>query len=147
MHATTQHVILYADDDQDDQQLITQAFQQYDSNIKIQSVYNGEEALHYLNNLAINEQPPCLIILDINMPKMNGKEALVRIRQSERFRSLPVVLFSTSNSGLDKEFAKKWNAFFISKPITYADLATIAEEFVKHCDFEVNRKFSFQKVS
>ncbi|MEO6068939.1 MAG: response regulator [Chitinophagaceae bacterium] len=144
MQPTTKHVVLYADDDSDDQQLIKQAFQQYDSNILVQSASNGEEALIHLKNLDLQHHRPCLIILDINMPKMNGKEALVKIRQSEKFNSLPVVLFSTSSSGLDKEFAKKWKANFISKPLTYADLATIAEVFVKHCDTEVSKNFALQ---
>ena len=88
MQPTTKHVVLYADDDSDDQQLIKQAFQQYDSNILVQSASNGEEALIHLKNLDLQHHRPCLIILDINMPKMNGKEALVLksvCRKSKRF--------------------------------------------------------------
>jgi CheY-like chemotaxis protein len=147
MHATTQHVILYADDDHDDQTLIKQAFKKYDNNITIKSAFNGEEAWNFLDNLASFEQHPCLIILDINMPRMDGKETLMKIRQSDKHKNLPVVMFSTSNSSKDKEFAEKWGAVFISKPVTFTDLANIAEDFVKHCDFEMSRKGSLEKAS
>jgi CheY-like chemotaxis protein len=140
MQATPKHIILYADDDQDDQLLIKQAFQKYDNSIKVQSAFNGEEALTQLNNLDAQQLHPCLIILDINMPKMNGKEALVKIRQSEKLKNIPVVLFSTSSGAMDKAFAKKWDAEFFSKPLNYPDLISIAREFVKHCNFEVSRK-------
>ena len=147
MHATTQHVILYADDDHDDQQLIAQAFEHFDATIKVHPVANGEEALDYLLRLSPEDQHPCLIILDINMPKMDGKEALMKIRQSEALHKPPVVLFSTSTSPKDKDFAAKWNAAFISKPLTFTDLVTIAEAFVKHCDFEIAQKRTLEKAS
>ena len=147
MHATTKHIILYADDDQDDQQLIKQAFQKYNNNVSVETASNGVEALTYLKNLSAYQLQPCLVILDINMPKMDGKETLMKIRQTEKLKDIPVVLFSTSAGGKDKEFARKWDADFISKPVTYSELISIADEFIKHCEFDVNQSIAFKKVS
>jgi CheY-like chemotaxis protein len=146
MHAT-KHIILYADDDQDDQQLVIQAFEKYNHNVNIETASNGVEALKYLKNLSIYQQHPCLIILDINMPKMDGKETLMKIRQTDKLKDIPVVLFSTSASGKDKEFAHKWDADFISKPVTYTELISIADEFIKHCGYDVNQSIALKKVS
>ena len=91
---SARNVILYADDDQDDLMLVKDAFNRYSTNIEVVTVENGSEALSYLNNLSEIDPVPCLIILDINMPLLNGKEALKEIRVMERFKHTPVVLFS-----------------------------------------------------
>ena len=76
---------------------------------------------------------PRLIILDINLPGMNGKEILVRLRQTERWRRVPVLLFSTSNSEADKRFAARWNAGCMLKPSAVPDLLSLPEKFIRYC--------------
>ncbi|HEY6954638.1 MAG TPA: response regulator, partial [Flavisolibacter sp.] len=83
---------------------------------------------------------PCLIILDINMPGMNGREALIRIRQSEDFKNIPVVLFTTSSSEMDKAFARKWNSEFITKPLVFSELEALAKRFVSLCSASVSER-------
>lgn len=136
----TKHTILYADDDPDDLFIVTQAFKSYNDSIHIVHAQNGYEAVQCLQQLAQKEIYPCLIILDINMPGMNGKDALVRIKQSESFKDIPVVLFTTSSSVLDKEFARKWGANFITKPLAYDELEELAKQFVSLCDFEMSKR-------
>ena len=132
-------IILYADDDQDDLQLLQQAFRHYSDNIEMLTFPNGFQALSYLKSLSSLDPLPCLIILDINMPGISGKEVLKEIRKMERFETIPVVLFSTSSHPQDKDFALKHNAGFITKPIDARQMAIVADEFIDHCAEEVKR--------
>jgi CheY-like chemotaxis protein len=120
--------------------MIGQAFQQFDGTTQILHAGNGFEALEQLNKAKANGTLPCLIILDINMPGMNGREALIRIRQSDDFKDIPVILFTTSSSELDKAFARKWGAEFITKPLVYSELEQLAKRFVSLCIASVSER-------
>lgn len=127
------HTILYAEDDADDLFMISQALAQFDGDIRLIHALNGFEALRQLEELKAEGITPCLLILDINMPGMDGKETLIRVKQSDEYRDIPVILFTTSSSDGDRSFAKKWGAEFITKPIMYNELQKLAETFVSHC--------------
>jgi CheY-like chemotaxis protein len=71
---------------------------------------------------------------------MNGREALIQIRQSDDFKNIPVVLFTTSSSELDKAFAKKWGAEFITKPLVYSELEELAKRFISLCTTSVSER-------
>ncbi len=133
------HIILYADDDADDLQFVTEAFSRHLKNIDVVTAVDGAEALDYLQNIEIFGTLPCLIILDVNMPRLNGKEALARIRKAERFKDVPVVLFTTSSSSLDQDFAKLYNAYFRTKPTHQSEIGKIADEFVAYCNEETKK--------
>lgn len=132
------HIILYAEDDLDDLFLVKQAFEKHD-HIHVVHAPDGRKALNTLEEMVSNNFLPCLVILDINMPVMNGKEALQAIRDHPTLNRLPVILFSTSNSPTDISFARSLNADLITKPIEYADLEHIATQFVEQCNFEINK--------
>src|SRR5690348_12239983 len=112
--STHKHTIVYAEDDWDDVQFVRDCFKKYEHRIELEHASNGHEALNVLHNLHQVGIVPCLIILDINMPVMDGRQALVKIKEHTHFKNVPVVLFTTSNSYLDKEFAQKWGADFIT---------------------------------
>jgi CheY-like chemotaxis protein len=120
--------------------MVRQAFTQFDGAIELLHAANGFETLEQLNQAKFNKKLPCLIILDINMPGMNGREALIRIRQSEDFKDIPVVLFTTSSSELDRSFAKKWAAEFITKPLVYLELEELVKQFLLLCTSSVSAK-------
>ena len=122
--------------------MIRQAFEQFDGSTELLHAGNGFEALEQLNQAKLNQSLPCLVILDINMPGMDGREALIRIRQSEDFKNIPVVLFTTSSSELDRAFAKKWGAQFITKPLMYAELEELSRQFLTLCTAAVSAKAS-----
>jgi CheY-like chemotaxis protein len=82
---------------------------------------------------------PCLIILDINMPLLNGRDVLRKVRELPHLSSIPVVLFSTSSSPEDKEFARKYDAGFVTKPLDVSQMEMITELFVEHCSDEIKR--------
>lgn len=140
MSVIHKHAILYAEDDQDDVFMVKQAFEQFTGVADLHHVKNGFEALQYLNEARIKEAFPCLIILDINMPGMDGKETLIRIKQSEDFKKIATVLFTTSSSDLDKAFARKWGAEFITKPLVYSELDDLAKRFLCMCTSSVSVK-------
>lgn len=137
---SAKNVVLYADDDLDDIQLVQDAFNNYSQNVELVTVEDGLEAVAFLKNLSINDAAPCLIILDINMPRMDGKEALVKIRQMDRFQNIPAILFTTSSQPQDREFAKKYNAGFITKPIDVTQMDIIAGKFIEHCSDEIQKE-------
>ena len=134
------HTIVYAEDDWDDVQFVKECFRKYSDNIELVHALNGSEALSALNDLHQKGITPCLIILDINMPLMDGRQALVKIKGHGHFKKVPVVMFTTSSSHLDKEFAQKWGADFITKPLRYAEVEGLAEEFARRCDVEIDRR-------
>ncbi|HVF80971.1 MAG TPA: response regulator [Flavisolibacter sp.] len=134
----SKHTILYAEDDMDDLFIVKQAFEKHDHITVVHSL-NGSEALSALEGMLKENRLPCLVILDINMPVMNGREALQAIRNHPYLSKLQVVLFSTSNSAADMAFAKSFEASLITKPIEYANLEIIAKSFVEQCNFEINK--------
>jgi CheY-like chemotaxis protein len=134
----TKHTIFYAEDDLDDLFIVKQAFQTYDGSIRILHAHNGLEALETLETLTEIDTMPCLILLDINMPGMDGRETLIRIKQHERLKHIPAAMFSTSSSSLDKEFAAKWNARFFTKPLVYSEMEKMVDTFIAICEHSVS---------
>lgn len=128
------HTIFYAEDDLDDLFIVKQAFQNYNGSVAIVHVNNGLEAMETLDQLKQTQTLPCLIVLDINMPGMDGRETLIKIKQNQHLKDIPAIMFSTSSSILDKEFAKKWDALFFTKPLVYAEMEKMADTFIAICD-------------
>jgi CheY-like chemotaxis protein len=133
------NIIFYADDDVDDLELVQDAFARYTSNVEVVTSKDGAQALAYLQSLQKDAAIPCLIILDINMPLLNGREVLKKLKAMPRFNSIPVVLFSTSSSPHDQEFAKKYNAGLVTKPLHVSQMEMITELFIEHCSDEIRR--------
>ena len=131
--------ILYADDDPDDIELLKEAFGCMTGGIELITCSNGAETLYYLNSLSPLDPSPCLIILDINMPILDGKETITSLRSMSRFAETPVVLFSTSSRPYDYEFARQHKAGFITKPLEAREMAKIADSFIDHCTEEVKK--------
>jgi CheY-like chemotaxis protein len=132
-------LVLYADDDVDDIRFVEESFSETTQNIELITAYNGLDLLKYLQSLKPLDPNPCLIILDVNMPLLNGKDTLLKIREMDRFRSVPVVLFTTSSTELDKSFARKYNAGFVTKPLDNAQMKNITDRFIEHCTDEVKK--------
>ena len=140
----SKNIVFYADDDIDDLELVKDAFAQYSTNVEVLTATDGSKALSYLSNLKKYDTLPCLIILDVNMPVINGKETLLRLREMEHFREVPIVLFTTSSQPIDKSFAQRYNAGFITKPIDLKQMAFIADQFIDHCADDIKNKIRRQ---
>jgi two-component system, response regulator len=132
--------ILIADDDPDDKILIREAFQENFLNTDIVFVENGEELMRYLGDAGKFEPGidagsglPDLILLDLNMPRKDGREALREIKAHPVLRTIPVVIFSTSRSEIDlvKSYELGANSF-ITKPVTYMELLEVTKAIGKY---------------
>ncbi len=133
------YTILYVDDDMDDLLIISEAFERYTDHLSVVHASNGIEGLKTLENMSKKGSLPCLLIIDINMPIMDGKQMLQKLRAQTRYDGLPVILFSTSSSARDRKFAEENHAEFISKPNGYGELESLVEQFVTKCRIEVRK--------
>lgn len=127
------HKILWADDDYDDLQMMRDILAKKQGDFEIVEVHNGKEALDYLKQSKENADLPCLVILDINMPVLDGKETLSIIKSSEEYKDIPVVVFTTSESELDKLYCKKFNTEMVTKPPTFSTLGMALDRILKEC--------------
>ncbi len=122
-------VILLAEDDPDDRMLTIRALQQNRLANDIQWVEDGEELMDYLHRRGAyadgaRAPRPGLILLDLNMPRMDGREALQAIKADPELRRIPVVVLTTSRAEQDivQSYDLGVNAF-VTKPVTFVELA------------------------
>jgi CheY-like chemotaxis protein len=127
-------VILHIDDDEDDRMLVKEAIRAFDSSIKVIDIDDGEKGLDYLMKAKNKGDKPCLVILDLNMPKMDGKLVLTEIKKDAQLCLIPIVIFTTSSSELDKTFALKQRVQMITKPPTSTRLTEAIAELITNCD-------------
>lgn len=128
--ATVNHqkTILYADDDIDDKTWIDDACKSINSKLQIKFLENGKEVIKYLQNLN-GSVYPSLIVLDMNMPEMDGKQTLKFLKSNPEFNHIPVAVVTTSSSKLDIDVCKKLGAsLFLTKPDTYAEWQNVIRQ-------------------
>jgi CheY-like chemotaxis protein len=128
------NTILWADDDSDDLLMMKEILEKNNRNYDIVEVPNGKAAIDYLEESKKTSKLPCLVILDINMPVLDGKEALTIIKRHEDFKHIPVVIFTTSSSELDKLFARKHKVELITKPPHYNSLEKAVLKMLEFCN-------------
>lgn len=137
-------LVLYADDDADDQELIREAFDEFSSIIELLTFDDGLELLGYIESLTSLQPKPCLIILDINMPRSDGKQTLRRLRAMDDFKETPAVLFTTSTLPSEAEFANYYNAGFVTKPLHSRQIHVIVHQLMEHCTDELKERIKKQ---
>ncbi len=129
-------VMFLVEDDPGDQKLVKSALSSQESPINLHTVSSGEEALTYLRNTIDDEDQnnrPNLILLDLNMPGMGGKEFLKIIKADERLNDIPVVVLTTSDSETDiQECYKLHAAGYIQKPGSVQELKKIMKETIEY---------------
>ncbi|PVY39501.1 response regulator [Pontibacter virosus] len=131
-------VILIADDDAEDRMLIKEALDENRLSNAIEFVENGEELMDYLHNRGKftdkeKYQTPGLILLDLNMPKKDGREALKEIKADEHLRVLPVVVLTTSKA--EEDILRTYDlgvSSFITKPVTFSSLVDVMRTLSKY---------------
>jgi len=128
--------IIFADDDADDLELITGFFKQYNPNINVLEFKDGREVLKFLDDFALNASTPLLIVLDINMPRLNGKETLAAIRKHPKYQFIPVVIYTTSSNITDEEFCRKLGASWVSKSSTIEGVRQVAKVLAEFCELQ-----------
>ena len=134
----TSITILIADDDVEDRMMVADAFAESHLANSLRFVENGEQLLDYLYQRGSYTDPataprPGLILLDLNMPKKDGRKALQEIKSDPRLRHIPVVVLTTSKAELDvyRSYDLGVNSF-ITKPVTLAGLVEVVSTLGKY---------------
>ncbi|MBK8812477.1 MAG: response regulator [Acidobacteria bacterium] len=134
-HNTKEVVIMMADDDEDDRLLVKEAFEENRLANPLKTVEDGEQLMHYLNreNGYEDAARPGLILLDLNMPKKSGFEALEEIKADPSLRQIPVIILTTSKAEEDivRSYDLGVNSFIV-KPVTFDALVETVRELGKY---------------
>jgi two-component system, response regulator len=130
--------ILMADDDPDDRQLTKEAFEEARLANDLRFVEDGVELLDYLHRRGKYADPdtsprPGIILLDLNMPRKDGREALKELKQDPRFRAIRVIILTTSKA--EEDILRTYNlsaASYITKPVTFESLVDVVRTIGKY---------------
>jgi len=125
--------ILYVEDDADDIAILRYAIEIVDPEHQLVEANDGIQALELLRQMQEQDKLPCLIILDINMPRMDGKQTLIALQSNAAYSSIPIVFFSTSSSAMDNGFSKQRNVALITKPFDFKSLYITANRLLSYC--------------
>ncbi len=125
--------ILYVDDDPDDTELFCEVVKEYHSAYTVKSANNGFEAIKQLHRGKSNHSLPCLIVMDINMPIFNGKDAMLQIKRDNEFRTIPIVMFTTSPKQPDDSIFVEHGVDIIQKPASFDMLKIVVGELLTRC--------------
>jgi len=123
--------ILVADDDPDDRKLTQEAFLESKLANDLRFVEDGVEVFDYLNRIGKFADPasspwPSLMLLDLNMPRMDGREVLVELKKNPRYAGIRVIVMTTSKSEADIHQSYLLNAAsYITKPVTFDSLVNV----------------------
>lgn len=128
---STKSIILYAEDDFDDFESVKEALGQLSDQQVLLHAKNGQEAVSFIENATVL---PSLIVLDLNMPVMNGKEVLLWLKEKDNFKSIPVMIFTTSSREEDVKLCQKHGCTFFRKPTLYRDLLHVAQTMLNLCE-------------
>ena len=130
--------ILMADDDEEDRMMTKEAWESYKLANDLRFVNDGEELMDYLKHQgeyadATASPQPGLILLDLNMPKKDGREALQEIKAAPELRRIPIVVLTTSKA--EEDILRSYDlgaSSYITKPVTFEGLVTIVKDLGKY---------------
>lgn len=137
MKPNTIHILI-AEDDEEDRMLTKDAMLESRLVNRIDFVEDGEDLMDYLNNRGkytdVKEYPlPGIILLDLNMPRKDGREALKEIKSSEVLKKIPVIILTTSKA--EEDILRSYNLgvnSFITKPVTFNGMVNIMQAIGKY---------------
>jgi CheY-like chemotaxis protein len=128
----TREYILIAEDDEDDQLLLGSAFREVASDRDLVFVANGIELIEHFKKFdkGLIRQLPSLLIVDLNMPRKNGREAISELIDKDYFRNFHTVIFSTTGNELEKSRCRELGIdHYVVKPSNYVTLLDIVAGF------------------
>ena len=121
--------ILVVDDDKEDHLILQEYFSDSGIRQNVMFVDNGIKALEYLDQ-AEDDSLPKLIVLDLNMPLLNGSQTLLQLKQSSRLKNIPVIIYSTSESENEKRKCLGFGAIdYLVKPVTMEEGQRMVDRF------------------
>jgi CheY-like chemotaxis protein len=127
--------ILMADDDEDDRDLARDALEGTRLGERMEFVIDGQELIDYLRHDGPYSQAPrpSLILLDLNMPRKDGREALAEMKADQSLRQIPVVILTTSSDEVDVQNAYDLGASsYITKPVTHGQLIEVMQTVARY---------------
>lgn len=131
-------VILYAEDDLDDFDALKGALAQLTDKYELKWAKNGEEVVNYLNDP--ENVYPSLVVLDLNMPIMDGKQTLLWLKSHSDHQDIPVMVFTTSSREEDVKLCQSHKCTFFRKPTLYRDLLHIVQTMMQMSEQAVVRR-------
>lgn len=128
---TQDKFVLYADDDTDDKDWVREACKAVGDPLQLVFVENGRQVLDYLSSAT---QPlPALIVLDLNMPELDGRQTLKRLKTHPRYQTIPVAIVTTSTSKTDRDVCQQLGAsLFLTKPDRHTEWQTVIRHFIAY---------------
>jgi CheY-like chemotaxis protein len=123
-------IFFIADDDPEDRELFIEALRSIDALCECITATDGEDALSKLNDGL--PQLPDFIFLDLNMPRINGRDCLAAIKKNSRINQIPVIIYSTSAEKKDmQETIQSGAAYFLQKPNRFDDLSKALSNIIE----------------
>lgn len=125
--------ILYAEDDYDDCIFLKKALEEISSDIELVNVPTGYDLIKFLQDKDQTSYPS-IILMDMKMPMLDGKETLDLLKLDDKLKDIPVMILSGSNFGYDlNQIALEGGSKFKKKPSRYDEWLAIAKELAKYC--------------
>ena len=122
--------ILYADDDLDDKTWVSEANKFLNYLLDIDFVENGRGVFEWLERF---KDHPSLIVLDLNMPELDGRQTLQKLKSSEKYKDIPVVIVTTSSNKVDIEICKRLGAnLYLVKPDKHSGWQQIVKQLLPY---------------
>ena len=124
-------ILILADDDPDDRLLTQEAFEEAGYDGTFQFFDDGQQLLDYLEHA--RQHLPGVILLDLNMPRMNGYEALSELKADQALRRIPIIVLTTSNA--DEDILRSYDLgvnSFITKPASFQELTEVARRVIDY---------------
>jgi CheY-like chemotaxis protein len=125
-------IVLHIDDDAEDREFVGNAIKTVDPSFILHEAKNGEEGMEYLTRAKATGALPCLIILDLNMPGMDGLEIYEEIRKDDLLNTIPTVIFTTSAVFRKRSKETDGLPIFI-KPFRVKEFIIIIGKILTHC--------------
>ena len=125
--------ILLGEDDIDDEELLKELFSSVDDSFKLTFINNGRLLIEHLDSLSDN-QLPCLLILDYNMPELNGADILEILKTRDRYANIPKIIWSTSGTETYRKKCLDLGAEdYIIKPSRVSELVQAIKHMISYC--------------
>jgi CheY-like chemotaxis protein len=126
-------VIFVVDDDKEDQLIMVEYFNDVGIGDRVKFFDNGEVTINFLEETKDDSLLPNLIVLDLNMPVLNGTQTLLYLKRDARFKHIPVIIFSTSENEDERRKCLAFGAVdYLVKPMSYEEGEAIVKRFASY---------------
>lgn len=125
-YCRNKRLILAADDNPTDRRILQEAFRDVDTSLEVHFVEDGAELLEYLRGNGKGTRPPSLVLLDLTMPHIDGRKALVAMKTDPRLRPIPVIVLTGSQEAQDiSNVYDQGGATYLFKPESFEGLVQV----------------------